>query len=288
MASKPAKRSTAAPTAPRPLDVIVARKLGFPDQEPELALGAIGEDGRRVDLFRGDRPRVSLAGRTAPVVDDGVATGSTARAACQVIRVQGAGGPGGPGSSQSRPSAEECHWIPYHQEGTRHAARPAGHPGQERRRDKSPSTTECGECSRSTRPATSITRLRAERRDGKKTEKDYLLHKLHYGTLLREGVAGSDITPTCKSHVGRPVTRPSDVMSTNPVTIGPQATLADPARCPLPPGPVARRSGPPSRIGRGLSARPGLARHHLRARARTRTGQPARRQAASHYQRHQH
>jgi len=103
-----------------PLDVIVVRKLGVPYQ-PELGMGAIGEDGvrvlndqviamamvtedevaaveqseraeleRRAALFRGDRPRISLVGRTAVVVDDGIATGSTARAACQVVRAHGA------------------------------------------------------------------------------------------------------------------------------------------------------------------------------------------------------
>jgi putative phosphoribosyl transferase len=103
-----------------PLDVIVVRKLGVPFQ-PELGMGAIGEDGariindeivrmagvserqvaevesreraeleRRAVRFRGDRPRVPLAGRTALVVDDGIATGSTARAACQVARAHGA------------------------------------------------------------------------------------------------------------------------------------------------------------------------------------------------------
>jgi putative phosphoribosyl transferase len=103
-----------------PLDVIVVRKLGVPFQ-PELAMGAVGEDGarvlnpevvraagvtgpelaavehaeraelhRRLARFRGDRPRVRLAGRTAIVVDDGIATGATARAACQVARAQGA------------------------------------------------------------------------------------------------------------------------------------------------------------------------------------------------------
>jgi len=103
-----------------PLDVIVVRKLGVPFQ-PELGMGAIGEDGvriinheivqlahvtdaelaeveqreraeleRRARRFRGDRPRVALAGKTAVVVDDGIATGSTARAACQVARAQGA------------------------------------------------------------------------------------------------------------------------------------------------------------------------------------------------------
>ncbi len=103
-----------------PLDVIVVRKLGVPSQ-PELAMGAIGEGGvrvvndevfrlagvspsemaeveqreqaeldRRARCYRGSRPRVPLDGRTALVVDDGIATGSTARAACQVARAQGA------------------------------------------------------------------------------------------------------------------------------------------------------------------------------------------------------
>ena len=103
-----------------PLDVIVVRKLGVPFQ-PELAMGAVGEGGAlvvnervagrlrlteiefaeverreraqvedRALRFRGDRPRLMLAGRTALVVDDGIATGSTARAACQVARAQGA------------------------------------------------------------------------------------------------------------------------------------------------------------------------------------------------------
>ncbi len=104
-----------------PLDVIVVRKLGVPFQ-PELAMGAIGEGGVRVtnddvirrssvteaelaaverrelaDLahqatrFRAGRPHVDIAGRTVIVVDDGIATGSTASAACQVARLQGAG-----------------------------------------------------------------------------------------------------------------------------------------------------------------------------------------------------
>ena len=103
-----------------PLDVIVVRKLGVPFQ-PELGMGAIGEDGvrvindevvrlagvsaseiaaveareraeldRRARRFRGERLRIALEGRTAVVVDDGIATGSTARAACQVARAQGA------------------------------------------------------------------------------------------------------------------------------------------------------------------------------------------------------
>ncbi len=103
-----------------PLDVLVVRKIGVPYQ-PELAMGAIGEGGvvvvdshvmratgvsdsqfaaveqreraeleRRVERFRDDRPLTSLFGRTAVIVDDGVATGSTARAACRVARALGA------------------------------------------------------------------------------------------------------------------------------------------------------------------------------------------------------
>jgi putative phosphoribosyl transferase len=103
-----------------PLDVIVVRKLGVPSQ-PELAMGAVGEDGvrvlnhevlrqlhisdralqavesrerdeleRRARTYRGDRARVPIDGRTAVLVDDGLATGSTARAAIQVARGHGA------------------------------------------------------------------------------------------------------------------------------------------------------------------------------------------------------
>jgi putative phosphoribosyl transferase len=103
-----------------PLDVILVRKLGVPYQ-PELAAGAIGGGGVRVvneevrraaqvgehelavvearerdtlvhmaQVLRKGRPAIPLQGRTVVVVDDGVATGSTARAACQVARVHGA------------------------------------------------------------------------------------------------------------------------------------------------------------------------------------------------------
>ena len=103
-----------------PLDVLVVRKLGLPRQ-PEVAMGAIGERGARVlyddvlrygavrksDLeaverheraelearvrrFRGDAPPVDLSGRTAVIVDDGVATGATARVAALVAHELGA------------------------------------------------------------------------------------------------------------------------------------------------------------------------------------------------------
>lgn len=103
-----------------PLDVIVVRKLGFP-RYPEVAMGAIGEGGVRVlddDLIadagvdraavaaveaaervtldarvarlRHGRPRLDLTGRTAIIVDDGIATGATAAAAVRVARALGA------------------------------------------------------------------------------------------------------------------------------------------------------------------------------------------------------
>ncbi|WP_241979802.1 phosphoribosyltransferase [Cryobacterium glaciale] len=103
-----------------PLDVIVVRKLGLP-VDSEVAMGAIGEGGKRVlnddivrhvgvsagelrtvedreralleareTLFRGGRPRCELYGRVVIIVDDGIATGATARVACEVARQLGA------------------------------------------------------------------------------------------------------------------------------------------------------------------------------------------------------
>jgi putative phosphoribosyl transferase len=132
-----------------PLDVIVVRKLGAPFQ-PELAMGAVGEGGvrvihdetvrlvtekklaeverrerseveRRAKRFRGDKAPVPLAGHTVVIVDDGIATGSTARAACQAARTQGAtrvllAAPVGPVGLQERmrPDADQviCLYTP--------------------------------------------------------------------------------------------------------------------------------------------------------------------------------
>ncbi|MEL6892880.1 MAG: phosphoribosyltransferase family protein [Actinomycetota bacterium] len=103
-----------------PLSIVAVRKLGAPSR-PELAIGAIGEHGVRIvddDLirrlgvtdaqldeiehreqaaiasqvlrFRDGRPLTSLDGHVVIVVDDGIATGATARAACEVVRHAGA------------------------------------------------------------------------------------------------------------------------------------------------------------------------------------------------------
>jgi putative phosphoribosyl transferase len=99
-----------------PLDVLVVRKLGVPWQ-PELAMGAVAGGGvrfvnasvvrqlavpadqveavarrelveleRRERAYRGERPPTEVAGRVVVLVDDGLATGATVRAAVQAVR----------------------------------------------------------------------------------------------------------------------------------------------------------------------------------------------------------
>ncbi|MHB8877977.1 MAG: phosphoribosyltransferase [Myxococcaceae bacterium] len=104
-----------------PMDVCVVRKIGAPDQ-PELGLGAVGEGGvlildhelmrlvgatneevgeiaerkaqeveQRLVLFRAGRPPVELRDRTVLLVDDGIATGGSMRAAIKSVRSRGPG-----------------------------------------------------------------------------------------------------------------------------------------------------------------------------------------------------
>ena len=103
-----------------PLDIIVTKKIGAPEN-PELAIGAVAEDGtyildedilrqiyvpkeyiaeeverqkqeiqRRLIRYRGDVPYPTLKNREVVVIDDGVATGSTLKAALRLIRGKGA------------------------------------------------------------------------------------------------------------------------------------------------------------------------------------------------------
>ncbi len=103
-----------------PLDIVVPRKIGAPGN-PELAIGAVAEDGtvvldqglltmfrisneyvereraaetaeisRRTRIFRGGHPPLSLAGKLVIIVDDGLATGATMKAAVASVRKRGA------------------------------------------------------------------------------------------------------------------------------------------------------------------------------------------------------
>jgi len=103
-----------------PLDIVVPRKIGAPDN-PEFAIGAITESGegifdqetiafyriskeyikktvaeekkealRRLKLYRGDRPPLDLKDKTVILIDDGIATGATMRAAIKSVKEKGA------------------------------------------------------------------------------------------------------------------------------------------------------------------------------------------------------
>lgn len=98
------------------LDVVIVRKIGAPGN-PEYAIGAIDQDGRvigantaladaeyfrraaeagraeiarRLEAYRGTRPRPRTGGREVAIVDDGIATGFTLKAAVESVRATGA------------------------------------------------------------------------------------------------------------------------------------------------------------------------------------------------------
>ncbi|MFB6302449.1 MAG: phosphoribosyltransferase [Haloferacaceae archaeon] len=104
-----------------PLDIVSAKKMGLPGN-PEFAIGAAASDGsvwlndevverhdidedyieaereravetarEKIEKYRGDRPEPDMAGKTVVVVDDGVATGATARACLRRVRNADAG-----------------------------------------------------------------------------------------------------------------------------------------------------------------------------------------------------
>lgn len=98
-----------------PLDILLTKKIGHPDQ-PELAIGAVSLHGILLDprfhlpreyidgeverirgvlrereaAYRSGRPALDVKGRTAIIVDDGIATGYTVRAAIELLRQAGA------------------------------------------------------------------------------------------------------------------------------------------------------------------------------------------------------
>lgn len=102
-----------------PMDLVITRKIGAPGN-PELAVGAVTQEGEiitdefaatlgvtsgylkeqaareaeeirsRMRKYRGDRPYPELEGKTVVIVDDGIATGSTVRAAVKSVRKRGA------------------------------------------------------------------------------------------------------------------------------------------------------------------------------------------------------
>jgi putative phosphoribosyl transferase len=103
-----------------PMDIVVPRKIGAPDN-PEFAIGAITESGegifssdvistygisqnyidktvahekkeaeRRLQTYRGNRPPLELKDKTVIIVDDGIATGSTMKAAIKSVKIKNA------------------------------------------------------------------------------------------------------------------------------------------------------------------------------------------------------